>query len=88
MGLELFEHPYVKRLEREVEEYKGKFETQTRITVQVLENANARLIELQQANAIASSETLAKYMLDARGRPEEGTPISKVDSPVEPHTAT
>ena len=87
MGLELFEHPYVKRLEREVEEYKGKFENQTRITVQVLEKANAQLIELQQANAIASSETLAKYMLNARVRPEEGTAIPKTDPASEPHTA-
>jgi hypothetical protein len=87
MHLEIFEHPYVKRLEKEIDEYKGKYEHQVRRTEQVLENANARLIELQQANAIASSETLAKYMLDARVRPEEGTPISKTDTPAEPHAA-
>lgn len=80
MDLEIFEHPYVKRLEKEVDEYKGKFENQVRVTVQVLEKANAQLIELQQANAIASSETLAKYMLNARVRPEEGTPITTTDS--------
>lgn len=77
MPLEIFEHPYVKRLEKEVVEYKGKYEHQVRRTEQVLESANARLIELQQANAIASSETLAKYMLDARVHPQEGSPISK-----------
>jgi hypothetical protein len=75
--LAIFEHPYVKRLEKEVEEYKGKYEHQVRRTEQVLENANTRLIELQQANAIASSETLAKYMLEARVRPEEGSSVSK-----------
>ena len=80
LDLEIFEHPYVKRLEKEVDEYKGKFENQVRVTVQVLEKANAQLIELQQANAIASSETLAKYMLNARVRPEEGTPITTTDS--------
>jgi hypothetical protein len=88
MDLNIFEHPYVKRLEKEIDEYKGKYEHQVRRTEQVLENANARLIELQQANAIASSETLAKYMLDARIRPEEGTPLSKPDTPVEPRAAT
>ena len=87
MYLEIFEHPYVKRLEKEVDEYKGKFENQVRVTVQVLEKANAQLIELQQANAIASSETLAKYMLNARVRPEEGTPITKTDSAGEAPTA-
>jgi hypothetical protein len=87
-SMDVFEHPYVKRLEREVEDYKGKFENQVRVTVQVLEKANAQLIELQQANAIASSETLAKYMLNARVHPEEGTAIPKADSASEPHTAT
>lgn len=87
MHLEIFEHPYIKRLEKEVDEYKGKFENQVRVTVQVLEKANAQLIELQQANAIASSETLAKYMLNARVRPEEGTPIPKTDSASEAPTA-
>ena len=88
LDLEIFEHPYVKRLEKEVDEYKGKFENQVRVTVQVLEKANAQLIELQQANAIASSETLAKYMLNARARPEEGTPITKTDPASETQTAT
>jgi hypothetical protein len=62
-GTAIFDHPYVKRLEREVEEFKGKFEGQVRRTEQVLETANRNLIELAQANAIAQSETLAKYML-------------------------
>ena len=84
--LTIFEHPYVKRLEREVDEYKGKYEHQVRRTEQVLENANARLIELQQANAIASSETLAKYMLEARVRPEEGSPTSKQEPASEQQT--
>src|SRR5665213_2125661 len=59
----VFDHPYVRRLEREVEEFKGKYEGQVRRTEQVLETANRNLIELAQANAIAQSETLARYML-------------------------
>jgi len=63
--LSVFDHPYVRRLEREVEEFKGKYEGQVRRTEQVLETANRNLIELAQANAIAQSETLARYMLAA-----------------------
>src|SRR5258708_6944199 len=63
--ISVFDHPYVKRLEREVEEFKGKYEGQVRRTEQVLETANHNLIELAQANAIAQSETLARYMLAA-----------------------
>jgi hypothetical protein len=61
--ISVFDHPYVRRLEREVEEFKGKYEGQVRRTEQVLETANRNLIELAQANAIAQSETLARYML-------------------------
>lgn len=75
--LDIFEHPYVKRLEAEVDEFKGKYEKQVRRTEDVLDQANQRLIELQQASAIAQSETLAKYMLEARGVPT--TPIEKKD---------
>ena len=63
--LSVFDHPYVRRLEREVDELKGKYEGQVRRTEQVLETANRNLIELAQANAIAQSETLARYMLAA-----------------------
>ena len=40
--LAIFDHPYVRRLEREVEEFKGKFEGQVRRTEQVLETAKSR----------------------------------------------
>jgi hypothetical protein len=65
LDVSVFDHPYVRRLEREVEEFKGKYEGQVRRTEQVLETANRNLIELAQANAIAQSETLARYMLAA-----------------------
>jgi hypothetical protein len=61
--IDIFEHPYVKRLEAEVSEFKGKYERQVHRTEEVLEGANKRLVELQQANAIAQSETLAKYLI-------------------------
>lgn len=78
----VFEHPYVKRLEREVEEFKDKYEGQVRRTEQVLESANRNLIELAQANAIAQSETLARYMLaagDSKRTPEREGDAETVD---------
>ncbi|HWB52328.1 MAG TPA: hypothetical protein VG651_24705 [Stellaceae bacterium] len=63
---DVFEHPYVKRLEAEVDRLHDKLDKQVRRTEEVMIDANKRLIELQQANAIASSETLAKYMLQLR----------------------
>jgi len=64
-GLDVFEHPYVKRLEDQV----GKLEVKNdhlQTTVQnVLEQANERLIELQKANAVAQSETLGTFLLEA-----------------------
>jgi len=63
---EIFEHPYVKRLEAEVDRLTDRYEKQIRRTEEVMLDANKRLIELQQANAIAQSETLAKYMLELR----------------------
>ncbi|MGI8569715.1 MAG: hypothetical protein ACR2KT_11900 [Methylocella sp.] len=67
----------VKRLEAEVDEFKEKYEKQVRRTEDVLDQANQRLIELQQASGIAQSETLAKYMIEARAVPT--APIEKKD---------
>lgn len=63
---DIFQHPYVRRLEGEVDRLNDKYEQQVRRTEEVLQDANKRLIELQQANAIAQSDTLAKYMLQLR----------------------
>ena len=44
----VFEHPYVKRLEADVVELKGKYERQIRRTEEVLESANQRLIDFNK----------------------------------------
>jgi hypothetical protein len=67
LDLNIFEHPYVKRLEAEVDEFKLKYEKQVRRTEDVLEDANRRLIEMAQAGQIAGSKTLAEYLLAAKG---------------------
>ena len=66
VGLEIFEHPYVKRLEAEVDDLKSKYEKQVRRTEDILEDANKRLVEMAQAGQIAGSKTLAEYLLAAK----------------------
>ena len=72
-GLEVFEHPYVKRLETQVEKLEAKTDRLQNTVQQVLEQANERLIELQKANAVAQSETLGTFLLEAeriRNKPQ------------------
>ena len=64
--LAIFEHPYVKRLEGEVDDLKSKYEQQVRRTEDILEDANKRLVEMAQAGQIAGSKTLAEYLLAAK----------------------
>jgi hypothetical protein len=63
--LDIFEHPYVKRLEGEVEKWQGKFEAQVQRTQEVLESSNKNLMELQRTTAVANSQTLAEFILKA-----------------------
>jgi hypothetical protein len=63
--LDIFEHPYVKRLESEVEKWQGKFEDQVQRTQEVLEASNRNLMELQRTTAVANSQTLTDYLLKA-----------------------
>ena len=76
--LDIFEHPYVKKLEAEVEKWQGKFEDQVQRTQEVLVSSNKNLMELQRTTTVANSQTLADYLLKARNfigspfRSEEG----------------
>ena len=63
--LDIFEHPYVKRLETEVEKWQGKFEDQVQRTQEVLVSSNKNLMELQRTTAVANSQTLADFILKA-----------------------
>jgi hypothetical protein len=67
--LAIFEHPYVKRLESEVDDLKSKYEKQVRRTEDILEDANKRLVEMAQAGQIAGSKTLAEYLIAAKNPP-------------------
>jgi hypothetical protein len=75
----IFEHPYVKRLEAEVDEFKSKYEKQVRRTEDILEDANKRLVEMAQAGQIAGSKTLAEYLIAAKNPPP--APVDHRDAP-------
>ena len=64
--LDVYEHPYVKKLEDRVEKLEAKYEAQVRRTEEIQLNSQHQLIELQRMTAIGQSETLGNFMLKAR----------------------
>ena len=85
--LDIFEHPYVRRLEAEVEKWQEKYEDQVGRTQEVLESSNRNLMELHRTTTVANSKTLADYLLQA-GRflkspfaSEEGEPDTTEEAP-------
>lgn len=75
--LDIYEHPYVKRLEGQVEKLEGKLEAQVRRTEEIQQRAQDKLVELQRMTTIGQSKTLADFMLQAKnwivGSEVEGT---------------
>ncbi len=64
--LDVYDHPYVKRLERQVEKLESKYEAQVRRTEEVQLKAHDKLVELQRMTTIGQSKTLADFMLQAK----------------------
>ena len=64
--LDVYEHPYVKRLEGQVEKLEGKLEAQARRTEEIQQRAHDKLVELQRMTTIGQSKTLADFMLQAK----------------------
>jgi hypothetical protein len=64
--LTVYDHPYVKRLEKEVEKKDTKFDDLQIRYENAMDMAQNRLVELQQASAVAQSENLGKFMLEAK----------------------
>ena len=83
----LIEHPYVKRLEREVDEYKTELKEQRQRTEQLLIDARKDFVTLAQNSQVAQSQTLADFFLKARewmlGRGSEidGSKVSDATTP-------
>ncbi len=65
-NLDIFEHPYVKKLESQVEKWEGKYHEQVRRTEEIQVNNQKALIELQRMTAVGQSQTLADFMLKAK----------------------
>jgi hypothetical protein len=64
--IDIFEHPYVKRLELQIEKLETKYEAQVRRTEDIQLKAQERLVELQRMTTIGQSKTLADFMLQAK----------------------
>jgi hypothetical protein len=64
--LDVYEHPYVKKLEDRVEKLEAKYEAQVRRTEEIQLNSQHDLIELQRMTTIGQSETLGNFLLKAR----------------------
>lgn len=64
--LDVYEHPYVKKLEAQVDKLEGKLDAQVRRTEDIQQKSQAQLIELQRMIAVGQSQTLADFMLKAR----------------------
>lgn len=76
--LDIYEHPYVRRLEERNERLEAKYEAQVRRTEEIQLKGQAQLLELQRMTAVGQSQTLADFMLKARewmlGKGSEGEP--------------
>ena len=64
--LDIYEHPYVKRLEDRVEKLEAKYESRVRGTEEIQLKSQERLLELQRMTAVGQSQTLADFMLKAK----------------------
>ena len=63
---DIFNHPYVKRLEDRVDKAEQKYEAQVRRTEEIQMKNQEQLVELQRMTAVGNSETLANFMLKAK----------------------
>ena len=62
----IYDHPYVKRLETQIEKLEMKYEAQVRRTEEIQISNQHQLIELQRMTTIGQSQTLADFMLKAK----------------------
>ena len=63
---DVYEHPYVKRLEAQVDKLEKKYDDQVRRTEEIQMNSQKQILELQRMTAIGQSQTLADFMLKAK----------------------
>jgi len=84
---DIFEHPFVQRLEAQVERLESRNDMLQREIQNVLTDANERLVELQKANAVAQSESLGTFLLEAERirRRQEAVPGDGSGEPIRPN---
>ena len=85
--LDIYEHPYVKKLEERNERLEAKYEAQVRRTEEVQTESQKRLVELQRMTTIGQSKTLADFMLQAKNwiaGNEQQDDVSLVDTTPNP----
>lgn len=70
---DIFQHPYVLKLEERNEKLEAKYEAQVRRTEEVQLIAHEKLLELQRMTTIGQSRTLADFMLQAKNMIFGGT---------------
>jgi hypothetical protein len=63
---DIYEHPYVKRLEDRCEKLEAKLDAQVRRTEDIQIRSQEKLLELQRMTAVGQSQTLAEFMLKAK----------------------
>jgi hypothetical protein len=64
--LDIYEHPYVKKLEEQNEKLMDLYLGQVRRTEDIQLKSQERLVELQRMTTIGQSKTLADFMLNAK----------------------
>ncbi|NIP24741.1 MAG: hypothetical protein GWO38_13215, partial [Phycisphaerae bacterium] len=64
---DIFEHPYVKRLEGEVVEYKNLYREQVTRTEEIQRESADKILALTQQVLIAGSKNLGDYLLESFG---------------------
>ena len=64
--LDIYEHPYVKKLENRIERLEERYDAQVRRTEEIQIASQKQILELQRMTAIGQSETLANFMLKAK----------------------
>ena len=64
--LDVYDHPYVKKLEERIDRLENRYEAQVRRTEEIQLTAQERLVELQRMTTIGQSKTLADFMLQAK----------------------
>ena len=75
--LDIYEHPYVKRLEHRIEKLEDRYLDQVRRTEEIQIKSQERLVDLQRMTTIGQSKTLADFMLQAKNWIVGGTPADE-----------